>query len=205
MNLKLRPLPISDDTNETVVEQSALAESPPSIRDQLALKKTAREELAKGTSKEGSSRGALYGTGITQKTGAKAGREFDKQQQTAHYLQELPSGEELDSVINFAEVEQLVDPDLVPDEAQNAAIDGLISQQFGCIIGKAGTGKSFNASFNSSNSGAFQRTGKGILRCILFIHRPRSPANQTPTSARVSSCVRHNPRAIRICARTFRS
>lgn len=85
-------------------------------------------------------RSELYGTGLTKRVGEKAARDIEFTQ-THGSESKIPSIDELDDIVETELPKTLVDPTLRPDEYQQAAIDGLVNQQFGVLIGAAGTGK----------------------------------------------------------------
>lgn len=120
MNLKLKPFPTATGSNAPAKAFSL----------NVALK-----------NKTATKRGDLYGTGITQREGEKLAREVEKTQAATTKLEVVPSISDLDGIINTQLPTTLVDADMQPDEYQQAAIDGLIDQQFGVMIGAAGTGK----------------------------------------------------------------
>lgn len=137
-----------------------------SIKEQLARKRAEREATASGRSAPATStapRGILYGSGIRTRAVDSAIREFDKSQQTGHHLGVVPNGETLDELMHFSEVESLVDPNIKLDPSQTAAVQGLLHQQFGCIIGKAGTGKTTTTKFLVHEIlQEFERTGRDL-------------------------------------------
>lgn len=89
-------------------------------------------------------RSILFGTGLTQKEGAKAGAAFDRTQAAGSRIQRGTDAD-IDERISFPK--QLIDPNIKLDPSQETAVNGLLRQQFGCIIGKAGTGKSTSIRF----------------------------------------------------------
>ena len=102
------------------------------------------------------SRDLLFGTGLTKKVAIGANK--------AHKAEEIASNIEPDlnskiktGIANFtaaklqsmehAEIAQppvlsmAVEPSIIYDESQLSAIEGLVTQKYGCLIGAAGTGK----------------------------------------------------------------
>lgn len=104
------------------------------IRAAIAASQKAADEAAQ------SSRSLLFGSGVTQKLGAKVAREFDAAQEQKHFMA-IPTADELDALTIKRIPQTLTAANIVLDETQQAAVEGLANEQFGCIIGKAGTGK----------------------------------------------------------------
>lgn len=104
------------------------------------VKAAAAAAAQKTASDAQTSRGLLFGSGVTQKLGAKVAREFDAAQDQKHFMA-IPTADELDALTVSRIPSTLTAANIVLDETQQAAVDGLANQQFGCIIGKAGTGK----------------------------------------------------------------
>jgi len=88
----------------------------------------------------------LHGTGITKRATEQSVRKVAKQSITlASLLSKRPIAEPVSSPILKADLTALpstmMDDDIQLDDDQAAAVAGIKSQQFACLIGKAGTGK----------------------------------------------------------------
>lgn len=82
----------------------------------------------------------LYGTGITKRKAEQAERDIESQNQQAYKFQN-EHGDEIENVINLHLPSTLVDENLILDEFQQAAVDGIRHEQYACLIGQAGVGK----------------------------------------------------------------
>ncbi|MCK5505808.1 MAG: AAA family ATPase, partial [Thermodesulfovibrionia bacterium] len=92
------------------------------------------------------SRGILFGSGITKKVAEAAEKKLEKQQQQTSHLQGEPQGDLLDQpqiVTLDADVlpSTMMDTNIILDEDQMAAVEGIKKQKYSCLIGAAGTGK----------------------------------------------------------------
>ena len=86
-------------------------------------------------------RSVLFGSGMTARDAERAANQFEKQQERSTSLDIVATGAELDALGDYRLPTTLVPDDLVLDPSQEAAATGLLGQQFGVLIGKAGTGK----------------------------------------------------------------
>ena len=95
-------------------------------------------------------RSILFGTGLTQKTTAKAVTDIKHvessesrldEESAKYHAEEVAAGDADEWMDDHQLPTTLVDESMQPDEHQQMAIDGLLNQQFGCMIGAAGTGK----------------------------------------------------------------
>lgn len=88
------------------------------------------------------SRGLLFGTGITKKLAEQAQTETERTnaaQSVIAPVADLPQSQD----VHFLRLTlpATLMGDIVLDPSQQAAVDGLLNQKFGCLIGAAGTGK----------------------------------------------------------------
>ncbi len=91
----------------------------------------------KAKTKTGSAkRDALYGTGLTQRKGKQAAKLFERIQNTS--VNKAPETETF--ICTLEELKNQVDYDML-DDSQLKAVNLLSHQKYGCVIGKAGTGK----------------------------------------------------------------
>ncbi len=83
---------------------------------------------------------SIRGSGITLKTAKQSDADQEKQQQASYnYVKEHES--EIAELLRLNLPTSLLDTDKPLGEAQQAAVTGLFPQQFGCIVGQAGVGK----------------------------------------------------------------
>lgn len=85
-------------------------------------------------------RAKTWGTGLDKETALRAAREAEKRAQEQSVLQQTRQ-EEIESVVDLDLPTTLMPDDIQLDESQQTAVDCLVNQQFGCLIGAAGTGK----------------------------------------------------------------
>lgn len=88
------------------------------------------------------SRGLLFGTGITKKLAEQAQTETERTNAAQSVIApaaDLPQSQD----VHFLRLTlpATLMGDIVLDPSQQAAVDGLLNQKFGCLIGAAGTGK----------------------------------------------------------------
>jgi len=86
-------------------------------------------------------RDLLWGSGLTKALAGSAAKKSEKTQQSSASETDTTSAAIEGDYQPKALPNQLADDALVLDEYQAAAVDGLMHQMFGCIIGAAGTGK----------------------------------------------------------------
>ena len=92
-------------------------------------------------------RSILFGSGLTARDAERAANQFEKQQERSTSLDIVATGAELDALGDYRLPTTLVPDDLILDPSQEAAATGLLGQQFGVLIGKAGTGKTTTIKF----------------------------------------------------------
>lgn len=87
-------------------------------------------------------RDLLYGTGLTKKALEKAERDIEKSQEQVESAIAANESATQTETFHVGELPSTLMPsDLVLDQWQTAARDGLRNQKYGCLIGAAGTGK----------------------------------------------------------------
>lgn len=84
-------------------------------------------------------RDVLFGTGMTQKVAGSAEKQIEAAAKLESKVNDTVENQPV--VIDLHIPTALVDKNIVLDESQQAAVDGLVNEQFGCLIGAAGTGK----------------------------------------------------------------
>lgn len=93
--------------------------------------------------KQESKRDILFGTGITKKLAEQSNRVAEKSATNKQSFKlNVPKADANKEVFKAGELPStLMDGNIVLDEFQTAARDGLRDQKYGCLIGAAGTGK----------------------------------------------------------------
>ena len=91
-----------------------------------------------------SSHDLLFGSGVTKRKAEQAERQQEKLQQKAFSIAEQ-NKEELGEIVNLNLPDSLMDDGIILDEFQQAAVNGLEFEKFGCLIGQAGVGKTTTA------------------------------------------------------------
>lgn len=134
------------------------------------------ENININTSKK--SRDLLYGTGLTQKQAKKADTSIRRAEKQETQLNEKPVVETLDKKRLDLPL-TLIDASLKPDEFQQRAIDVLVNEKYGVIIGAAGTGKSF--------------TIKLLLQAIMQVYRDSYLSFSAYTGRAVEQIKRNLP------------
>ena len=82
----------------------------------------------------------VRGSGITLKTAKQSDKDQEKLRQES-YQYASDHKEEMGELLRLNLPTSLLDTDMPLGEAQQAAVDGLIHQQYGCVVGQAGVGK----------------------------------------------------------------
>lgn len=82
----------------------------------------------------------IYGSGITKRKAEQAERDIEKLSQRAYEFQETHK-KEFGELVNLDLPDTLTDDSIKLDEDQQAAVNGLKNQKYGCLIGQAGVGK----------------------------------------------------------------
>lgn len=114
-----------------------------SLKDQIAAARREREHRAANPAH--AARDLLRGTGITKRVGERAANEFKRTQERVQRDDPTDYAREMAAITNLPQ--HLIDPSITLDPSQAAAVESLIHQQFGCLIGKPGTGKSTTIRF----------------------------------------------------------
>jgi exodeoxyribonuclease V alpha subunit len=94
--------------------------------------------------KSAATRSILFGTGFTKRLAEQAQNAAEKQsEQSSTIVAKTPDVDTPDSpdFLHLTLPDTLSSSAIVLDPSQQTAVDGLINQQFGCLIGAAGTGK----------------------------------------------------------------
>jgi len=126
------------DTLPAELPAKAKASKPKSFAELIAQKQA---ENAKKKQQDD----LLRGSGITKRDAERAERQFEKQQQTIVPNESGAKADHVGEQIEYGpktlNVQFAGDKDIILDESQQAALTGLRFEQFGCLIGAAGTGK----------------------------------------------------------------
>lgn len=112
-----------------------------SLKKQTPLAEAIKPAPAANNPPATAKRSILFGTGLTQKTTAKAVTDIKRVESTATEIETADAFDDSQWMDDHVLPTTLVDESMQPDEFQSAAIHGLLNQQFGCMIGAAGTGK----------------------------------------------------------------
>lgn len=107
----------------------------------MSLKINLPDKKPQPQQKSQQSRGELWGTGFQKRDAERAERASEKVQQQESEIAVIPNAEELHNIMQLELPSTLVADDLQLDPSQQAAVDGLLHQKYGCLIGAAGTGK----------------------------------------------------------------
>lgn len=113
----------------------------PESKQTTGISLTAQLKQKTGDNKKQTNRSKLWGTGLTKKDAQRTERATEKVGKQTSKLDEIPSGRELNGIIEVELPTTLVPDDLQLDPSQQQAVDGLLNEQYGCLIGAAGTGK----------------------------------------------------------------
>lgn len=128
-------------TNNPFKKAEPMADNP-----QKPKPRSFAELLAKPKAEKPKGHDLLHGTGITKRVATQAEKIFSKQQnqvfQPAEVVQKpKPETEAPEYGPKTLNVQFAKNKQIELDEYQQAALDGLRYEQFGCLIGAAGTGK----------------------------------------------------------------
>jgi len=86
----------------------------------------------------------LYGSGLTKRKAEAAQKQQSKLQEQSFLLSSQAKNSEV-KTISLNIPDSLMDSSIILDEYQQAAVDGLKNEKYGCLIGQAGVGKTTTA------------------------------------------------------------
>ena len=83
---------------------------------------------------------AIRGSGITKRKGL-AAEKYNEKMQAKSYILKDEQKDKIKQIIDLQLPSTLTNTTIILDETQQAAVNGMEFQKYGCIIGEAGTGK----------------------------------------------------------------